>query len=133
MNRKPEQTEKNILTRKQREAIPHLIGARSLEEGRINAKVSKTTLYEWLKDETFNAELERQRETVISEALNRLKAAIGKAVEELTGLMDSTEESIKLRACDKVLDHFLKVKEIEEIETRLSELEKTVAARGKDR
>ena len=43
-------TEGNILSRKQREAIPSLIGARSLEEGRKRAKVGQRTLYRWLKE-----------------------------------------------------------------------------------
>jgi hypothetical protein len=128
MDREPERTESNCLTRKQREAIPFLVGARSLEGGRAKAKLSKSTLYKWLKDEAFKAELKRQREAVISEALDRLKAAIGQAVEGLTGLMDADEKNIKIRACERVLDFFLKAKELEEIEERLSELEKSAKA-----
>jgi len=130
---RPERTETNSLTRKQREAIPHLIGARSLEAGRKKAKLSKSTLYKWLQDETFKADLDRQREAIISEALDRLKASIGKAVEVLTGLMDAPEKNIKIRACERVLEFFLKAKEIEEIEARLSELEKSVDTIGKKR
>src|SRR5208337_689479 len=130
---RPERTETNSLTRKQREAIPHLIGARSLEAGRKKAKPSKSTLYKWLQDETFKADLDRQREAIISEALDRLKASIGKAVEVLTGLMDAPEKNIKIRACERVLEFFLKAKEIEEIEARLSELEKSVDTIGKKR
>ena len=40
-----------VLTRKQREAIPYLVGARSLEQGCKEAKLGKTTLYAWLKDQ----------------------------------------------------------------------------------
>ena len=45
--------EKTILTRKQREAIPHLVGARSLEEGCKKARIAKFTLYHWLSDDPF--------------------------------------------------------------------------------
>jgi len=121
------------LTRKQREAIPFLIGARSLEEGREKAKLSKSTLYKWLKDEAFKTELNRQREAVISEALDRLKAAIGQAVEGLTGLMNADEKNIRLRACERVIEFFVKTKELEEIETRLTELEKAAGTGKKKR
>ena len=65
----PKQTERNQLTRKQKGAIPHLIAARSFEEGRKNAQVAKTTLYRWLKEEKFRNELERRSTEVVSEAL----------------------------------------------------------------
>jgi hypothetical protein len=125
MANRPERTESNCLTRKQREAIPHLIGARSLEEGRRKAGVSKNTLYTWLKDEKFKAELDRLREEVISDALDRLKRSIADAVEGLTKLMSAKEKNIKIRACERVLEFFFRAKELEEIEARLSELEKS--------
>ncbi len=127
---KPEQTDMNRLTRKQRECIPWLIGARSLEEGRLKAKVSKATLYKYLKDSAFKAELERQREAVTKEALDRLKAALGKAVDELAGLIDADEKNIRLRACERVIDFFMKTKELSEIEERLTAIEKALSQRG---
>jgi hypothetical protein len=123
-------TELNHLTRKQRECIPHLIGAKSLEEGRLKAKVSKATLFKWLKEDTFKAELDRQREIVISEALDRLKASLSKAVDELAGLIDADEKNIKIRACERVIEYFMKTKELSEIEARLNTLEKALAERG---
>jgi hypothetical protein len=129
MNRQKE-TETNCLTRKQKECIPWLIGARSLEEGRLKARVSKATLFKWLKEDAFKAELDHQREIVISEALDRLKASLGKAVDELAGLIDAEEKNIKIRACERVIDFFLKTKELSEIEGRLSALENAVTERG---
>jgi hypothetical protein len=125
----PKETGMNHLTRKQTECIPHLIGARSLEEGRLKAKVSKATLFKWLKEDLFKSELDRQREIVISEALDRLKVSLSKAVDELAGLIDADEKNIKIRACERVIEFFLKTKELSEIEGRLSALEKAVTQR----
>ena len=125
------ETEMNLLNRKQRECIPHLIGARSLEEGRLKAKVSKATLFKWLKEDVFKAELDRQRNIVTSEALDRLKASLSKAVDELAGLIDADEKNIKIRACERVIEYFMKTKELSDIEGRLIALEKALSERGK--
>jgi hypothetical protein len=115
------------LSRKQREAIPCIIGARYLEDGCRKAGLSKGTLFRWMKDEIFKATLARQREAIIAESLQRLKLAITQAVDGLTELVESEEKGIKLRACEKVLDLFFKVKEATDIEERLDAIEKVMA------
>ena len=122
-------TEPNCLTRKQTEAIPHLVGAKSLEEGRKKARIGKATLYAWLKDEGFRSELERQRRLIITDAIERLKAGITKAVDGLIELSEDKEKGIRLRACEKVLDFFVKTKEIDEIEKRLERIENIILER----
>jgi hypothetical protein len=123
------ETEPNRLTRKQIEAIPHLIGAKSLEEGRKRARVGKATLYCWLKSENFRDALATQREELISEALGRLKSSVTFAVSGLVELMGAEEKPVRLRACEKILDFFLKTKEIDELEKRLERIEKVVSER----
>jgi hypothetical protein len=123
------ETEPNHLTRKQVEAIPHLIGARSLEQGRKKAKVGKATLYEWLKDEGFKSELERQREGVITDALERLKTGITRAVDGLLELSEDKQKGIRLRACERILDCYWRSKEMDELEKRLERIEKIVSER----
>ena len=118
--------EAKILTRKQIEAIPHLLGARSLEAGCKAARISKSSFHRWLKDENFKNELERQREEMINEALQRLKTSVTRAVDGLIELMEADEKAFRLRACEKVLDYVLKVKEIGELGDRLSKVEKII-------
>jgi len=64
------------LTARQRRAIPLVLAARNIEEGCRVAKITPVTWYAWLKNEGFKGVVEEQREAVVSEALNRLKAAI---------------------------------------------------------
>jgi len=127
----PEETNLNDfgLTRKQKEAIPHLVGARSFEEGCRKARIAKATLYGWLKNENFKAELERQRDEVINESLERLKSSVTQAIEGFIELMEAKEKPIRIRACEKILDFFFKTKEVEEIEDRLEKIEKIVLER----
>ena len=125
----PKQTKTNQLTNRQRAAIPHLIGARSLEEARRKARVAKATFYGWLKEEAFQAELRRQQGQVVTEALERLKAGVSEAVDGLVELMKAEEKNIKLRACHGVLDFTLRAKEMEELIERLAKVEKLVSER----
>ncbi len=133
LENEPKSTKSNgfeqSLTRKQLEAIPRLVGARSFEEGCRKARVAKSTLYQWLKDETFKNELEKQREVVIREALERLKTSITMAVDGLIELAGDNEKGIRLRAIEKILDFFFKVTEIEEIEARLQKVERVMLER----
>jgi hypothetical protein len=114
------------LTRKQREAIPYLIGARSLEQGRKEAKVGQATLWKWLKQDAFKSELEATREEVIRQAIQTLKGGITRAIDELLNLVEDKNKLIRIRACEKVVDFFLKVKEIDELEGRLESIERII-------
>jgi len=123
---KPKEPGKNELTRKQREAIPHLIGARSLEAGCRKAGIVKSTLWHWMKEKSFREEMEKSREEVISDALQRLKNGISKAIDELLKLVEDKNKLIKIRAAEKVLDFYLRVKELDEVEGRLQTIEKII-------
>ena len=129
----PKNTEQHVfeqgLTRKQVEAIPHLVGARSFEEGCRKARIGKTTLYQWLKDDAFKSELERHREEVIREALERLKTSVTRAVDGLIALSEDKEKGVRLRAIEKILDLFFKTREQEEIEGRLEKIERIILER----
>jgi len=111
------------LTARQRRAIPLVLAAKNIEEGCRAATITPVTWYAWLKNEGFKAVVEAQREAVVSEALDRLKSAVKGAVEGMTSLMGAEEKNIRLRACERVLEYFLKAKELEDIEERLGRLE----------
>lgn len=119
-------TKLNELTAKQKAAIPHLIGARNLEEGSRSARISKVTLYQWLNNPAFKKALDDGREAIIEEGLARLKGAVSMAVSGLLELCEDPEKNIKLRACDKILDFFLRSREIEDVLRRLERIEESL-------
>jgi len=126
----PKNPKPDHLSRKQLEAIPFLVGARSLEEGRKQARVSKFALYSWLKQEPFRKALEEARGLVIEEALDRLKASVTRAVDVYSEIMDTAEsESVRLRAAEGVLSFFLKAKEFGELAGRIKTIEQIVFER----
>ena len=118
------------LTDRQLKAIPHLVASTTLEEGRTRAKISKETLFRWLKDPVFKAELVRQRDLVVSESLEVLKQGLTRATEVLVTLLDEKiGHSLKRLVANDVIGHVLKVKEIQELERRISALEEEVERR----
>ena len=54
------------------------------------------------------------------------EGAVTGAVEGLTDLVDAEETNMRLRACGQVLDYFMKVRELEDMERRLSALERAI-------
>ncbi|MDD4980127.1 MAG: hypothetical protein PHC54_02485 [Candidatus Omnitrophica bacterium] len=121
---------KTKLSNRQLLTVSHIITSPTLEEARRKAKVSKGTLYAWLKEEAFKVELKRQRDEVIKEALSRLKSAISQAVEKLVKLLDNEKPDLRRLVCRDILNYALKSIELEDIETRIANLEeKTKLAR----
>jgi hypothetical protein len=115
------------LTDKQLLAIQHIISSPSFEVAAKRAHISRVSIYGWLKNDDFKAELKRQRDEVVREALDRLKCSINKATDGLVRLMDSKVESIRRFACKDVLEYGLRSIELENIEERLAKIEQMVS------
>ena len=118
------------LTTRQSRVIPYLLAAPSLEEGCKRARVSKVTVYGWLKQEVFRHELKRQRDELIERALDSLKANVSKATETLVTLLDSKSEPIRARAAEDIIEFAQKAIEHEELERRIQVLEERLVQQG---
>jgi hypothetical protein len=129
-NMESNKTEQN-LTEKQSKAIISILEAKSISEGVKKVGISRTTFYEWFKNPVFKTEFARQRNEIIEIALDEMRAATGEAVKVLKGLLGSKNEGIRFRASEAILTHVQKFKELEEIEKRLSEIERTLENEGR--
>jgi len=119
-----EQTEAEIkLTARQSKAIPLIVDSASYTEAAQRAGVSRKTLWQWLKDPQFAAELDRQRREVVSEAFGILSQSITKAVETLAKLLDSADERTKRLTANDIIGHILRHKEVDELENRITAIE----------
>jgi negative regulator of replication initiation len=118
------------LSRRQLQAIPHFILAKSIDEASKKSKISRNTFARWLKDPNFRAEVKKVREQVLAEAVGRLQISVDRAVDLLSELMEADQKSIRLRAAEKIVDFFFKIKETQDFEQRLERLESIVLERG---
>ncbi len=114
------------LTSRQLRAIPYLVAAKNQEEGRRQAGVSKRTLWRWRQDRAFKAELARQRNQVIEEAIEVLKSNMTRAAQTLVELLDDENPRLRRFVAIDIINLALKGKEILEIEERLQVLEEQV-------
>jgi len=130
-NKIQQKTEKTKLTNRQLKAIPIIVTSTTYSEACEKAKLNRTTLYVWLKQPEFKAELDRQRNEVAAEAFGILTQSLTKAVEALTGLLDTQDERLKRLVCKDIIEHFLKHKEVTELEERITAIEARLDTRGR--
>ncbi|MCK9229011.1 MAG: hypothetical protein PHT96_11835 [Syntrophorhabdaceae bacterium] len=117
------------ITVKQARAIPVIIRARSIEAGCAEVGISKTLFYQWLKKPDFAEEYRRHRDVLVNEAMESLKESVGRAVDSLTALLDTDNESLRRALSNDILNHVLKIKEMQEVENRLSKPEQLMEER----
>ncbi len=120
---------KQELSQRQQKAIPFLVQSSTVEGGCKEARISRETYYKWLSDPLFKDELKRQRDQVIEDALNVMKANTTKAVNALVGLLNTKNDNLKRWVANDILDHVLKAREIEDLEERVTTLEKLIKER----
>ncbi len=116
--------------RKKEEAIAALLTQRNMEEAARAIGIGANTLLRWLQVPEFRDAYRKARRDAYSQAMARIQQASGAAVSTLLKVLvdPNTPASSKVRAADSILDHSAKAIEIEDIEVRVSELER--AAHG---
>jgi len=115
--------EKAKFTQNQLRTITCILESSSIEEAARKAKVSRASIYNWLKDEKFSNKLKEERDALFSESLNLLMQANIKAVKELVNLLESNEEKTRRLAAKEILNMSLKVAEVRDLEERISKIE----------
>jgi uncharacterized protein YjgD (DUF1641 family) len=118
------------LTRKQEEVIVALLSQRNVEEAARVTKIGSRTIYRWMKDPDFDRAYREAKRAAFSQAIARLHQMTSAAVSTLGKVMvdANTPASTKVRAADSILNHTIKAIENEEIEARVSELERAAEA-----
>jgi hypothetical protein len=120
----------SILGRKQEEAIAALLTKRNVEEAAQAAGISTRTLMRWLKIPAFQKAYLEARRAAFGQSIARLQQATSAAAATLMKIMvdPSAPASVRVRAADSIFNHSAKAIEIEDIEARVSELERAAEA-----
>ena len=113
--------------RKKEETIAALLSQRNIEEAARFVNVGTKTLLRWLQLPEFDRAYREARRAAFSQSIARLQQASSAAAATLLKIMvDPTAPAAsRIRAADSVLGHAAKAIEIEDIEARVSELERT--------
>ena len=115
---------------KKEEAITALLSQRNVEEAARAAGMGTRTLMRWLQIPEFQAAYRQARRDAFGQSIGRLQHAASAAASVLLKVMldPNAPASSRIRAADSVLDHAAKAIELDDIEVRLSELEKATEA-----
>ncbi len=122
-NKTQHDTEKPYLTGRQIKAIPKIVGSHTYSEGCRKAKINRTTLYKWLHNPAFKAEMDRQRDQITQEGFSLLAQSLTRAVEVLTGLLGNKGKRLARLAAKDVVEYFVRCKEMQELDSRLAAIE----------
>jgi hypothetical protein len=112
--------------RKKEQAIAALLTEPNAKEAARACGIGSATLLRWLKEPEFDVAYREARRAAFGQSIARLQQASTAAVSTLLAIMgdSAAAASTRVRAADSVLAHAAKAIEIEDIEARLSELER---------
>jgi transposase-like protein len=121
--------------RKKEEAIAALLTQRNIEEAAKAINVVPNTLLRWMKEPVFATEYRTARRAAYSQSIARLQQAASAAAATFLKLMvdPNVPAAVRLRAADLVFTHGSKAIEIEDIEARVSELERATEEANRDK
>ena len=122
-----EKTESRYKTNpRQQKLLVELLKNPDIQAASRAAGIGRTTAYRWLEDSAFAAELSRLRNDTLKEALDSVKSLTSRAAAELLRLLDTPDERLRRLLCNDILSHAIKVRELEQIERRLLQLEEKI-------
>jgi hypothetical protein len=122
----PGATEDTELTPEQLTVLAALADNPDIQSAADAAGVNRATVYRWMKRPAFHEELTRQRNQLFATALAAVKIHAGRAVTQLAGMLDASDERVRRLVCNDILAHGLKVHNLQDIEERITVLERNM-------
>jgi len=113
------------LNQKQMRAISALLVSGNREQAARDAGVSKTSIYRWFQEPTFVAALHAAEQDALADVSRQLVSLSRLAADTLAAAMRDplVSTSNRLRAAEAVLNQLLKLRELIDLESRLTDLE----------
>ncbi len=113
------------INQKQQLFISNYLQSKTIIEACAMTGIERKTYYTWCKSKTFKDSLERAKSELMEDTIDRTGSYLMQAIEITASKMISTEEAIQLRACQMIMDLYLKVKE-QEIISRIEKIEEVL-------
>ncbi len=115
---------------KMEQAIAALLSHGSIEAAASAVGINANTLLRWMKEPEFDAALREARRIALSRAIGRMQDASGAAAATVLKIMldPKVPAGIRLRAAEAVLEQAIKATEMEDLEDRVAELERTAGS-----
>ena len=109
----------------QEKAMAALLTSDTQAEAAAKCGLTDRTLRGYLADPAFNAEYQRRKRQLVSDATRQIQSSYRVAIRALRNIVESdlTSEAGTISAAPALLEYGLKFTEINEIMTRLEDLE----------
>ena len=113
------------VTPRQKKAIEALTKTGQVTQAAEAAGVARKTVYQWLHQEAFSRALDAATTEALAELSRQLVALGSLAVDTLRGVMTDTEatQSARVRAADILINRLLQLRQLVDLEERVSRLE----------
>jgi transposase len=111
------------LSEKKQIVILGLVAGKSKTECAMLVDCSESTIYEWLKDETFRAALKDAKDTVFESETARLYGLAAMAIESLKRGLRGKAKAVEVRAAIAVFTQVGRMRELDLTE-RIEQLER---------
>jgi len=122
----------NDLNANQKRALTALLSCPSLRKAAVACKLSERTLYNYLQEPTFKAELRARQDAALLSVTASLAGLSGKSVELLEDVIGdpNASDNVRVRAALGWLKHCSQVIELEALADRVSQLEQQIGGGG---
>lgn len=109
-----------------------LLSNSTITEASKQVGISAQTGHQYLNEDDFKKKYAEVRRNTFNLATNKLQQSAVKAVEVLNELMTDKETpaSTRVQASRAIIDNAYKAYELDDLQERLEEIEKTLKARG---
>ena len=124
----------DTLTPKQQRAVRSLLTSRGVSEAALAAQVGERTLFRWMSEPAFRTALSTAEGELLDSATRRLLVVQESAVQTFEDVLKDKEVSqvVKLKAAQSVLDYLLKLRELRNVEQRLTALEQAATVQRQE-
>ena len=106
-----------------------LAAGQTFAEAATVARVSERTVLSWNTDPAFRDRVNALRHEMLARACGTLADTMSAATKRIRELVDSATENIALRAASAIIDHTVKVTGLVDLQKRVEELERVLAAK----
>ena len=114
---------KKNLTSKQEKVMLDLLNGSTITDASKAHKISETTIYNWLQDETFKTQYRKLRRDSVENSLAQIQQSTTEAVETLRRNLHCENPAVEVRTAQIILDNAFKGIELTDILERLERLE----------
>ena len=115
--------QKSSLTFRQQAALTVIAATPTVAQAARQSGIGERTLYRWLEDPDFRAELVRLREESANLARQELQGLMLRSVSVIAEAMDDPDKAVRLRAARYAMSFAARIGEVEKLRKEIQEVE----------